>query len=129
MANPESQPPSVEILYFPKNFEDEHLFEGSKEVFIKPLDQTMAVFSKSFTSDSSLKIAFQDVQVCNDSSDPNIVMLNGDRYKIMSTNRELLPLENVSNDPKLFSKPSCPLTHRFSLALLLLVSICFSDVS
>ena len=62
------------------------------------------------------------MKVCNDFSDPNIVMLNGDRYQIMSTDRELLPLENVSNDHNLFSKPSCLLTHRFSLALHLMLT-------
>ena len=91
--NPATQPTHVDFVDISKKTEYVNLFERNKRAVIKPNDQTLEMFYQSFTPDSSLKILFQELEIQNDSADPNIVRLDRARHRIMKTNRELLPLK------------------------------------
>ena len=81
--------------------------KGKKRI-IKPNDNiSQSVLYHSLTPDSSLNEEFQGLTI---------------PYKILNNNKELVPLQINSMDPKFFSNPNMVLTHRFSIVCHLLLS-------
>ena len=95
--------------------EDNELISKEKKPIIKPNEFTQSFLYDKLSPDASLITEFHGIELPSIYDGSKVVNINGVRHKILGTNKELMPLEFNSPDPKIFAKPQTMLTHRFSV--------------
>ena len=85
--------------------EDNPLISKEKKRMIKPNEFTQSILYDTLTPDASLSTEFQVLELPSIYDGTKVVNINGVNHKVLGTNKELIPLEVDSPDPKIFAKP------------------------
>ena len=100
------------------------MVDKTKKLLIEP--ENISTSFQTLTPDSSLDKEFSGLTIPIQFKGENVVNIENIPHRILPNNKELIPLQTISLDPRLFSVPKTILTHRFSIVChLMLVNLHF----